>query len=218
MNEQTCTLDEGVDPLTKGRILIAEDDQDVAQTIVEGLESMQYSVVNTVPYGENLQAEVEQHKPDLLIVDIYLAGNMDGIEATLPIAAKQDLPIIFLSGNFSVKLIERLREHHDAMLLYKPCKIPELAANIEIALKRRNKGEKAFTDLFSQSTNMESIDFRQQLGQLIKTTRKDYKLTQANAAEKLSINYRYYQDIEAGKANLKIDTLFKILKGLNLID
>lgn len=204
--------------MNKGRILIAEDDHDVAQTLTEGLETLNYEVVGIISQGEELVSSVQKYQPNLVIVDIYLAGKMDGIEATIPLALQCKPPIIFLTGSFSMELMSRLRNHQNAMLLYKPCKIPELAANIQMALEREKQGQTGFISLFSQAGCLESEDFRKQLGQLIRAARKEYQLTQANAAEKLNINYRYFQDIEAGKANLKIDTLFKILKGLSLIN
>lgn len=204
--------------MKKGRILIAEDNQDVALTLREGLESLDYEVCDVVPFGEELLAAVHHYQPDLMVVDIYLAGEMDGIDATAPLVAHDSPPIIFLSGNFTLELMSRLGEHQNSMLLYKPCEIPELVANIEMALERRKFGQTAFSSLFSTSHNLQTDDFRKQLGQLIKAARKEFQLTQAHAAERLNINYRYFQDIEAGKANLKIDTLFKILKGLRLMD
>ena len=201
------------------QILLAEDDPDVAETLKEGLEDAgNYKVVEIISRGEDLVHATNQHNPDLVVCDIYLAGNMDGISAASPLAHRSKPPIIFLTGNFTMELITRLRDFHNAMLLYKPCKLPELIANIEMAMKRQDQGQSPFASLFSNVDSEQTDDFRRQLGQLIKSARRDFQLTQANAAEKLSINYRYFQDIEAGKANLKIDTLFKIIKGLNLLD
>ena len=203
--------------MKKGRILIAEDDHDVAMTLTEGLESFQYTVVEIIARGEDLAQAVKKHQPDLILADIFLAGSIDAIEATAALLPSKT-PIIFLTGGFTIELVARMRDHQNAMLLYKPCKIIELVGNIELALERQTKGQTAFADLFATTECYQSEDFRKQLGLLIKSVRKEYQMTQAHAAEKLCINYRYFQDIEAGKANLKIDTLFKIIKGLNLVD
>ncbi|MFW7379099.1 MAG: response regulator [Oligoflexus sp.] len=204
--------------MNKWQILLAEDDSDVAETLKESLEDAGYHVVEIVSRGEDLVHAANQHNPDLIVCDIYLEGNMDGITAAAPIAHRSKPPIIFLTGNFTMELIASLRDFQNSMLLYKPCKLPELIANIEMAMKRQDQGQTPFASLFSNIDREQTEDFRRQLGQLIKSARRDFQLTQANAAEKLSINYRYFQDIEAGKANLKIDTLFKIIKGLNLVD
>ena len=81
----------------KAQILVAEDDATVAQELKCRLESLDYEVVAITQYAEEAVTLAEKLAPDLVLMDIQLRGEMDGIQAAEKIR-KLRLPLIYVSG------------------------------------------------------------------------------------------------------------------------
>ena len=77
------------------RVFIVEDEVLVARDIKGRLEKLGYQVIGTAARGEDAVTRVLSERPDLILMDINLKGDMDGIEAADRIRAEADLPIIF---------------------------------------------------------------------------------------------------------------------------
>lgn len=122
--------------MPKKRILIAEDEFVVANDIKQSLESMGYRVDGIVTSGEKAIMKAESKKPNLVLMDIILRGEMDGIDAAKQIRASIDVPVIFLTAYVNEKLIERAKEAEAFGYLIKPFEANQLKASIEIALKK----------------------------------------------------------------------------------
>jgi CheY-like chemotaxis protein len=89
------------------RILIVEDDQVIASYMREVLIEAGYSVVGTAGSGNEALVLVAQQLPQLALVDIQLAGPMDGIELACLMRTGFNLPVIFLSGVIGPDTIRR---------------------------------------------------------------------------------------------------------------
>lgn len=117
------------------RILIAEDDLGAADDLVRRLTALDYQVCSIVASGEDAVTETEKTKPDIIILDIILAGSMDGIAAAQRISSsRSDLPILFLTSYADDRTIGRARLAGARCLMMKPAHPEELRANIELAL------------------------------------------------------------------------------------
>ncbi len=126
------------DQMSNTKILIAEDDGIVSLDIKSVLESFGYEVPFVVSTGEDVIKKAEKFHPDLILMDISLKGNIDGIEAASKIK-KMDIPIIFLTAYKNSSLIERTQDSEPYGYLLKPYDVTELKLNIEIALKKHEK-------------------------------------------------------------------------------
>lgn len=84
---------------SKGKVLIVEDSVMIAMYIESELSSHDYNVLDHQQYGENAVEIAKREKPDLVFMDIRLAGKMDGIETASIIKSHVDCCIIFLTGN-----------------------------------------------------------------------------------------------------------------------
>lgn len=115
-------------------VLITEDDLVVAKNLVVTLEERGYEITGTVESGEELLDMVSQNPPDLIIMDINLAGRMDGIEATSKL---DDIPVLYLTADRDPATLNRAKLTNPDGYLIKPFDSDELVSAIELALYRR---------------------------------------------------------------------------------
>ncbi|MBI5589338.1 MAG: PAS domain S-box protein [Deltaproteobacteria bacterium] len=117
-------------------ILIVEDDGILAVHLRNMLSGLGYGVPEPVATGEAAIAAVAAKRPDLVLMDIQLAGMMDGIAAASGIRSTTDVPIVFLTGYSQDPLLQRAKTTVPYGYLLKPVSQRELAATIETALYR----------------------------------------------------------------------------------
>ncbi|MBN1496794.1 MAG: response regulator [Spirochaetes bacterium] len=122
--------------MIKHRIMLVEDELITALDIQRMLEKVGYSVTATISSGEEAVERVSQINPDLIIMDIFLSDDMDGIEATALIERKVDIPVIFLTANADTTTIKRADKLKHYGYLLKPIKQGDLNSIISTALQR----------------------------------------------------------------------------------
>jgi PAS domain S-box-containing protein len=120
--------------MTKARILIVEDEPVLAKTLSRSLNNLGYEAVGTTISGEDGIRMAEQSRPDLVLMDINLAGEMDGIEAAERIRNRFDIPVIYLTGFAEKDVLERAKLTEPYGYLGKPVTMLELRSTIEMAL------------------------------------------------------------------------------------
>ena len=120
--------------MSKARILVVEDEWLVAQGIAESLGELGYEVAGMAASGEEtLRLAAEAH-PDLVLMDILLKGDMDGIEAAEHLRRRFDLPVVFLTAYADPQTLGRAKVTEPFGYLLKPFEVRELHSIIEIAL------------------------------------------------------------------------------------
>lgn len=117
-------------------ILIVEDDAIVAIHIRNMLTTLGYSVTGPVANGADAFLAVATDLPDLILMDIQLAGKLDGITVAERIRSTVDVPIVFLTSHSHETLIQQAKTTLPFGYLIKPASQRELAITIEIALYR----------------------------------------------------------------------------------
>jgi len=120
----------------KIKIMIVEDQAIVATALQIGLTSMGYEVTKPVSSGEEAVKRAKQDKPDLVLMDVFLLGEMDGIEAALEIRSDYDIPLIFLTGYNDEEIFEKINSIESCTYLIKPVDPVEIKAAIEQVLKK----------------------------------------------------------------------------------
>ena len=118
----------------KARILIVEDEEVNALHLQETVRHAGHTIVAVVDSGETAMRVIESDMPDVVLMDVQLAGDLDGIETTARIRARVDIPVIFLTAFSDQNLIERLAATTPYSYLLKPFHAKELEIAIEIAL------------------------------------------------------------------------------------
>ncbi|MGR3177672.1 MAG: response regulator, partial [Candidatus Anammoxibacter sp.] len=118
----------------KIKILIVEDQKATAMKIQKDLDKMGYAVTSIVPSGEEVVKSIEDNMPDLVLMDIILEGEMDGIEASEQIKLKFNIPVVFLSAYADKTKVNRAKLTEPFGYLIKPFEPRVLRTTIESAL------------------------------------------------------------------------------------
>lgn len=115
------------------KVLIVEDQWLIAQDIKIKLEDHNFKVVNIVTTGELALEFIASTPPDLILMDIQLAGEMDGIATAERIVQHYSIPIVYLSDFIDQETVERAKKTNPANYLSKPFKKDDLLRALEIA-------------------------------------------------------------------------------------
>jgi diguanylate cyclase (GGDEF)-like protein len=117
-------------------ILIVEDEAIVAQDVAEFLQDLQHRIVGVTASGREAVKMAQQLRPQLVVMDVRLQGDMDGIQTASAILEQIDVPIIFLTGQTDTGTLERAVRAGTSAYLVKPFKDAELRGAIEIAMTK----------------------------------------------------------------------------------
>ncbi|MBF0556350.1 MAG: diguanylate cyclase [Nitrospirae bacterium] len=128
--------------MAKARILLVEDEGIVALEIKNRLLKMGYEIAETVSRGEDAYEAAQKTFPDLILMDIKLKGEVDGIEAAVRVRGKLDIPVIFLTAYSSDELRDRALKTCPSGYIIKPFKETELNILIKLALQKHVKEKK----------------------------------------------------------------------------
>lgn len=112
------------------RILIVEDERIVAKTLKAGLERYGHEIVGIASSGEAAIKIAEEFKPDLMLVDIVLDGDMDGIEAASIIRSRFGIPLIITTAYSEKGFRELASKTEPLAYLVKPFSVKHLIAII----------------------------------------------------------------------------------------
>ncbi|AFZ43781.1 response regulator receiver protein [Halothece sp. PCC 7418] len=121
---------------SQGKILIVEDELIIAKSLARQLEKFMYEVVGIVSTGEKALAKIESDPPDLVLMDIVIAGEMDGIETAQKIQERFQIPVIYLTAYSDEETLKRVQESGSYGYILKPYKQREVHAAIMMALSR----------------------------------------------------------------------------------
>ena len=126
------------------KILVVEDERITAEDIKDGLIGLGYKVPAVVHSGEDAVKKCGELQPDLVLMDIMLEGEMDGIEASEEIKKHYDIPVIYLTAYSDENTLERAKKtepsgyvlKEPSGFIHKPFEESELHSVIEITLYR----------------------------------------------------------------------------------
>jgi len=120
--------------MSKPAILIVEDEAIISADIANKLRGLGYEVVGSTDTGEEAVKLARQLRPSLVLMDIRLAGAMDGITAADEIRRECQLPVVFLSAHSDECTVQRARHAEAFGFIIKPFENHELLTQIEMAL------------------------------------------------------------------------------------
>jgi CheY-like chemotaxis protein len=142
--------------MTQARIMIVEDERITAEDIHDILTHLGYTVTALVSSGADAIREAEHTRPDLVLMDIRIKGDMDGIEAAREIRERFNIPAVYLTAHADRETLDRAKLAEPLGYLIKPFQEAELLASIEMALHKqkadqlaKHKGEILSTTLGS---------------------------------------------------------------------
>lgn len=138
-------------------ILIVEDEKIVAMDLTHSLRSLGHRVMRAVQSGEAALDTLQKKKPDLILMDISLAGHMNGITTAMKIHENHDIPIIYLTGHADEKTFKAAKKTAPYGYIIKPYDHRELKTTIEVALVKHQmelelkESRRQFRELFRQN-------------------------------------------------------------------
>ncbi|MFH0789356.1 MAG: HD domain-containing phosphohydrolase [Pseudomonadota bacterium] len=154
--------------MDKKKIMVVEDERIVARDLARQLTDLGYDVVATAYSGEEALEKLRETLPDLVLMDIVLAGQMDGIKAAERITALSGTPVVYLTSYADDKTFERATLTNPSGYILKPIEKKQLQVTIELAL--HSKGielnlQKNHTSLYGSMKGMvkaiaETIELR----------------------------------------------------------
>lgn len=124
------------------KILVVEDEGIIGLNIKKKLKSFGYTVPAIVATGEEAIKMAEITFPDLILMDVRLKGDMNGVETAEKIRKNFDIPVIYLTAYSDDEVLEKAKKTEPYGYIVKPFKADDLRSNIEIALYR-HKTEKS---------------------------------------------------------------------------
>ena len=122
--------------MSNAKILIIEDEAIVVLDLTQRLTRMGYQVVGSLAEGEKAAAAVLEHKPDIVLMDIRLAGALDGIAAAHEIQRVRDTPVVYLTAHSDLETLANAFLTAPFGYVLKPFEERELHTQLEIALYR----------------------------------------------------------------------------------
>jgi PAS domain S-box-containing protein len=115
-------------------VMIVEDERLVARDIADSLTRMGYDVTGTVASAEECLEVARSRRPDLVLMDIHLEGDVDGISTAQRLRDDYDIPVIFLSAYADDKTVSRAKQAAPLGYLLKPFRKSELRSAVEVGL------------------------------------------------------------------------------------
>jgi glycosyltransferase involved in cell wall biosynthesis/ActR/RegA family two-component response regulator len=137
--------------MNKTKVLIVDDESLVAVGIKKQLNEFGFDVVGIAATGKEAINTTLQKNPDIILMDIVLQGDMDGIEAADIIHSHTDIPIIYITAYFDEEILRRARLTEPYAYMVKPIKGSELNANLQMAIYKY-KSEKKKDEISQQIT------------------------------------------------------------------
>ena len=140
------------------KILVVEDEVIVAEDIGFRLKKLGYIVTATVASGEEAIEKVAENRPDLVLMDIVLKGDMDGVTAAEKIRNRVDIPTVFLTAYADDQTLQRAKLTNPFGYIIKPFQQNDLRVAIEIALHRHEIETKMQETLKASEAAKESVE------------------------------------------------------------
>ena len=176
-------------------VLVVEDESIVSKDIQHSLKKLGYTVVGAASTGEKAIELALSERPDIVLMDIMLKGNMNGIEAASLIKEQIAIPVIFLTAYADESTLSKAKISEPYGYILKPFKEIDLQTSIEMAIYKHKKEQEIIKErdfLFSLVDNKEKS--------------KDFIFVKSNS-KLVKINCKDIYFIEALKDYVVINTL-----------
>jgi two-component system, LytTR family, response regulator LytT len=125
--------------MSKANILVVEDESIVAKDIQQSLKKLGYHVVGVSATGEKAIELANEFKPDIVLMDIMLKGEMSGIDAAEVIRRTNNIPVIYLTAYADENTLSKAKVTEPYGYIIKPFKEIDIHTSIEMALYKHRK-------------------------------------------------------------------------------
>lgn len=121
------------------KVFVVEDEAIVSKDIQVCLKKLGYSVIGTFSSGERILQSLKEQKPDIILLDIMLSGEISGVEVSAKVKKEYNIPVIFLTAYTDEKTLSKAKVTEPYGYIIKPFKEIDLRTSIEMALYKWKK-------------------------------------------------------------------------------
>ena len=139
--------------MLREKILIVEDDLISANILKRMLVNAGFNVTGIITNSNDAVLSVETTKPDLILMDIVIKGDIDGIQTAIIIKEKFDIPVIYLTSDSSAETIDKAKISEPFGYLIKPVSEKVLLTNIELSLVNQHKLNKQILETLRKAND-----------------------------------------------------------------
>jgi PAS domain S-box-containing protein len=125
--------------MNRNRVLLVEDEAEDVGHLKHCLDEMGCQVVAVASNGEDALEEARLHRPNLVLMDIVLPGDMDGIETSRKIREDMDVPVIYITAYSDRGYLDLVWDTDPFGFIPKPCDTDTLKASIQVAMHRKSQ-------------------------------------------------------------------------------
>lgn len=210
-------------------VLIVEDDLIIASHISSVIEEAGYQVLEVLTKGESVDGFLENQKVDVVLMDINLAGQQDGIETAKILNQSKSVPIIFLTANVDKATFEKSKEAFPHAFLAKPFKSEDLIRTLELLFNTKKDNEASTKEQASEIKTLDDRIFVRDKNKLVKLKIEDIlyveaernycSITTRNKKYTLSVPLKKFENKVANDLFVRIHRSYMVnLKAIDEID
>ncbi len=142
------------------RIFIVDDEILIIRGLEESLDDLGYAACGFALSGEEAMACLERRRPDLVLVDVRLQGEMDGIDLAGRVTSRLGIPVIFITAYSDRDTLKRAKVTAPSGYLVKPIRQGQLKVSIELALDRLRRDREQAALLAGYRTTLDALQSR----------------------------------------------------------
>ncbi|MEQ8706257.1 MAG: response regulator [Phaeodactylibacter sp.] len=162
------------------QILIVEDDPIIAADLEDRLQEMGYGILANVPSGEAALRAVEAQQPALVLMDIQLEGELDGVDTAKRMAERYSFPIIFLTSNSDRVTFDRAKDSRPQAFLSKPFRGRDLRHSIALALSQADSDTQGLSSVSGRTDQLDDRIFIKSKDLMVKILLRDILWVEAD--------------------------------------
>ncbi|MBX2877508.1 MAG: LytTR family transcriptional regulator DNA-binding domain-containing protein [Saprospiraceae bacterium] len=137
-------------------IMVVEDDMIIAADISMQLTQLGYNVSAILPKGEDALAQLQHSQPDIILMDVGLKGDLDGVDTAQEILNNYEIPVIFLTANSDPETFRRAKHTRPFAFITKPFEAIDLERSLELLVSRLTTEKEETSNAEIQTTDQGS--------------------------------------------------------------
>lgn len=175
------------------RILITEDDHVSALLLKKALEKNNHEIIGISDSGERALEILETHPADIVMMDINLAGELDGIRTTEIINEKYDIPVVYLSASSDAETLTKVVGTNPSAYVIKPFNIRELNMVIELAIfkDRKEKELQKLNNELEEKVRQRTKDLAEANKELTRALEKEREIGELKSRIVLNVSHGF---------------------------
>ncbi len=175
------------------KILIVEDDSVSALLLQRALEKNNHDIIGIADSGEKALDILEDNIADIVMMDINLAGELDGIKTTEIVNEKYDIPVVYLSASSDAETLNKVVGTNPSAYVIKPFNIRELNMVIELAIfkDRKEKELQKLNNELEEKVRQRTADLHEANKELTKSLEKEREINELKSRIVLNVSHGF---------------------------